>query len=169
MNSYKNEYISCVVDTTNNVQISGSVLSPSEFSYMELVAPCPMNRMTSYSGSGLPFPCPMVAFDNTPNKFIIPNTGLFDVTFSYPNSYYTNDNFEKIPPSIFFKLYSRSGNEPVVVRIGLNDLAPLRSLTHREGRTGPEFYSRKEDLIPPMTAEGVMRTLKDYKAKYAIA
>lgn len=172
MSVFKNDNVSCTIHvdlSQGTIHISGTVNSPNDFQNMLLIAACPMNRMTSYSGSGLPFPCPAVAFENTPNKTVIPSTGIFNATYSYPNSYYTNDNLEKIPPSLFFTLHPRSGDEPIVIRIGLQDRAPLRTLTHRPARTGPEFYARKDSLIAPQTAEGVMRTLKDYKVTHSIA
>jgi hypothetical protein len=170
--SVKNDHLSCVVTITGDkVRASGSITVPSAFTRMIIVAPNAIDRRMSYSGSGLPFPCPNMAFDNTPNKVIVDSSGAFDVSFAYPNSYYTNDAFRKVEPSIFFILQQGAGVDPVFVRVSLEDVIPLRSLTHRPERAADKvaFYGAKESLIVPQTAEGVMRTLKTYKSKYGIA
>jgi len=169
---FKNDHVECTILMHGpHVKVSGQVRNPSEFKEMVIIAATPVDRMTSYSGSGLPWPCPNIAFDNTPNKATINQTGAFDVTFDYPNSYYSNDMLQRVGPSVFFIL-QRSMGDPAFVRIPLQethaDILPLRTLTHRPGRTGPEFYAKK-DALPPMTAEQVMLTIKEYKAKYDIA
>lgn len=167
--NFKNEHVDCVVEVSGHfLKISGAVNVPSQFTTMTMMAANPVDRMTSYSGSGLPFPCPDIAFENTPNTLEIDRNGSFSTVFTYPNSYYTNDQMQRVPPSIFFIL-GRNGADPVIVRFALDDVLPLRTLTHRPGRTGPEFYAKKEDLIAPQTAEGVMRALKACKYKYDIA
>lgn len=165
-----NDQVDCTITPTGNtLRIIGRVRIPSVFSRMVLMAANPIDRMTSYSGSGLPFSCPDMAFANTPNFVVIPSSGEFDTSFVFPNSYYTNDLTQRVPPSVFFFLENNEGRPPVTVRYTLNEPLPLRTLTHRAGRTGPEFYARKADLIAPQTAEGVMRALKDMKAQYDIA
>ena len=172
--NFRNDYVDCVVSVNQtHVRVSGNVRNPAEFTRMLVIAPNPIDRISSYSGSGLPWPCPNIAFDNTPNKALIDSTGAIDVVFNYPNSYYTNDQLNRIEPSVFFILQKGGGVDPVFVRIPLDDMyadiLALRTLTHRPGRTGPEFYSKKDVLVPPMTAEKVMLTMKQYKAKYDIA
>jgi hypothetical protein len=170
--AFKNDHVECTVVIAADqmhVRASGVVRVPSAYTHMTVIAPNSVDRLTSYSGSGLPFPCANIAFENTPNKVVIDPTGVFDVTFTYPNSYYSNNMLQRIEPSLFFILQRGPTEEAVYVRIPLEDVLPLRTLTHRPERTGPEFYSRVEDLIAPTTAEGVMRSLKEYKAKYGIA
>lgn len=166
----KNNFLSCdVIIKGTEVRLTGMVYNPSAYQQMIVIAPNPMNRITSYSGSGLPYPCPNMAFENTPNKEAVPKTGAFDVKFFYPNSYYLDNNMEKVPPSIFFILHRPSVAEPESIRIELEDNCVLRTLTHRPQRNGPQFYASKDTLIVPQTAEGVMRTLKEYKVKYSLA
>lgn len=135
---------------------------------MQLLAAHPIQRMTSYSGSGLPFACPNMAFHNTPNNVSITGNGAFDVFFSYPNSYYTNDGLQRIPPSLFFVLVPAEG-DPDTVQFKLDEEDPLqlRSLTHRPGRSqGPWFYQAKDEVLGvPVTAEHVMRAYKEYKLR----
>jgi hypothetical protein len=172
---YQDRYASFQVNVTEDMtlHVQGRVSNPSSFLRMELFAASPIDRMTSYAGSGLPFPCPGYAFDHTPNYVEIASEGAFHATFSYPNSYYTEDHLEKVKPSIFLKLTTRGNEAPITVRYELPEVSPLplRSLTHRPGRAaGPAFYAAKEELmgIPP-SAEATMRVFKRFKEEYDIA
>ena len=69
----------------NKITITGTITQP--FSKAKLYAANPIDRMSNYSGSGLPFPCSYIAFDNTPNIKHI-NTPEYGAVFSYPNSFY---------------------------------------------------------------------------------
>lgn len=169
MFSFRNDYVDCdVIVAGRQVRISGNVRVPSAYTKVVVKAPNPIDRMMSYTGSGLPFACPNMAFDNTPNHAVINESGGFDVVFSYPNSYYTSMGpSQRVPPSIFFTL-ERETEQPINVRVGLEDELPLKTLTHRPGRDAPEFYGR-EHIIPPQSAEGVMRSLAYAKSVYNIA
>ena len=168
--TYKNDYVSCDVEflATGDIRIVGKVASPSSFTSMRLFAPCPIDRMTSYSGSGLPFPCAAVAYENSPNNHVISTGGDFDAQFKYPNGYYMSDAKQKIPPSIFFSL-SPSNDQPVIVQFKLPDPLPLRTLGYRPMRQGPLYYSAKESLVPIASAEDTMIYYADAKARYDIA
>lgn len=175
MQSFKNEHVSLTVRMLPNrmLGIDGSIDNPKRYVRMQIMAAHPIQQMTSYSGSGLPYACPVMAMDNTPNLHDIDGNGDFSIVFSYPNSYYTNDGFQRIPPSIFFVLVPFQG-DPVVSQFVLTEESPLplRSLTHRAGRSkGPAFYSAKDNIfeILPSSAEKTMRAYKDYKLAYDTA
>lgn len=175
MQSFKNEHVSFTVRTLpdRKLAIDGSIENPKQFARMHIMAAHPIQQMTSYSGSGLPYACPVMAMENTPNLFNIQSDGDFSTVFSYPNSYYTNDGFQRIPPSIFFVLFPFQ-SDPIVSQFTLEEEEPLqlRSLTHRAGRLrGPAFYSAKDEIfsILPGGAEKTMRAYKDYKLAYDIA
>lgn len=169
---HANEHLSLTVTRLEhrNLQIIGTVKNPERYHTMQIMAANPIPRMTSYHGSGLPYPCPAVAMENTPNRATIPSDGIFDVIFTYPNSYYMYDGRERIPPSVFVTLVPNDASDPIVLQFRLeqDDPLSLRSLTHRPGRTaGPIFYAAKDVLMGvPTTAENVMRTYKDYKIRY---
>lgn len=172
MQSFQNEHVSFTIRMMPNrmIAIDGSIENPKRYVRMQMMAAHPIQQMTSYSGSGLPYACPVMALENTPNLHDIQSDGDFSAVFSYPNSYYTNDGFQRIPPSIFFVLVPYQG-DPVVSQFALaeEDPLPLRSLTHRQGRSqGPAFYSAKDDIfsILPSSAEKTMRAYKDYKLAY---
>jgi hypothetical protein len=173
--TFKNVYVQCDVmasmGANNNVmlRIDGKVMNPMSYQKMEVYAPCPIDRMMNYSGSGLPFPCAAVAFDNTPNYAVIPVDGNFTVNFKYPNSYYTSDFKTKVASSIFVKLQSVGSAEPIDVRFELPDKLFLHTLGYRTMRKGPLYYSVKEDLLPIAGAEATMRNYSAAKVQYNLA
>lgn len=173
--NFDNEYVSCIMHLSDNraIHVQGNVKNASQYSSMKVIAPHPIDRMTSYSGSGLPWPCPNFAFEGSKNVLDVDVSGTFEGDMGYPNSYYTHDGLHRIPPSIFVILYHVSGGEPISVRIELpeDETLKLRSLTHRtRHREGPTFYSEKEALIGvPLSAEDSMITFKKYKSQYNIA
>jgi hypothetical protein len=156
----------------SQLAVNGHVKEPMRFDAMEVLAPHPIDRRASYSGSGLPFPCPTIALTNTPNRTSAAPDGRFMATFSYPNSYYSYDGKTKIKPSIFFALKPKGQNpeDTVFIRFELPEHPALffRTLTHRPGRTGPGFYGDKDSMLDPIprSAEQVMRSFIEYKAKF---
>lgn len=170
--TFENQYVSAQMQITESgsIQLRGRVANRKAFDHVEIVAPAPIDRMTNYSGSGLPFPCAAIAFENTPNRIDVGADGVFAGTFAYPNSYYTEDAFRKVAPSVFAIMHNK-GQEPVVVRMELPEPVPLtvRTLTHRPKRTDPEFYRVKEDIIGVRGAEATMRALADVKVYMGLA
>jgi hypothetical protein len=167
--NFQNEYVECVVEREDNdvLYISGYVTRMDQFDRVEIFAANPIDRMVNYTGSGQPFPCSRIAFEGTPNyKVIGSKSGGFDVRFKYPNSYYTEDQFTRIPPCIFFKM-SRANSDPVFVRFELplqDDVLNVRTLTYRTTpRQGPEYYAAKEIAIPICGAEKTMRLYRQLK------
>lgn len=155
---FDDEFIYCKIDFHNDyskLNITGNVKNPEKYKKILLIAPNPIDRMTNYSGSGLPFPCADIAFENTPNKLLIDATGVFSVTFLYPNSFYMPNGRDKIISSIFFSLTDHN-NITNNARYELNDLNVLRTLVNRSSRKNPEFYGAKDYLLPIANAEHVM-------------
>ena len=167
---FTNENVSCLVNVMSEkeIVIQGRVANASAFRTMELVAANPIDRRTSYHGSGLPFPCPQFALENTPNRAFAEDDGTFFATFAYPNSYYTIDGTTKIKPSIFFVLTPKDNAPATYIRFELPEDPTLflRTLTHRVGRTDPQFYAAKDSELDPIpsSAENVMRAFKEFKA-----
>lgn len=164
-------YLSLRATAADNgsLQLRGEVKDPARYVRMELIAAAPMDRMTTYSGSGLPWPCPSFALTGTPNYYAIPATGNIITTFRYPNAYYTDDAITKVPPSIYARLYAPDQADPVILRMELPDQAPLRTLTHRPTRTGPDFYAWKDVLVELTTAEKTMYAMAKAKEQHGIA
>lgn len=160
--NFNNQHIDCKVTFDENyslITITGNVKNPAQFKYMILTAPAPIDRMSNYSGSGLPFPSYEMAIQETPNKLIINNDGVFSTVFKYPNSFYEYNNIsykkDKIISPIIFILGNNEFDE-IFVRFELRDLCVLRTLSNRFGNKNPEFYAAKDYIVPITTAENTM-------------
>ena len=137
------------------LNIAGSIRNNALYSNIILTAPNPIDRMTNYSGSGLPFPNYEIAFEKTPNIHKIDSSGVFNVSFKYPNSFYMPDGLNKIKPSIFF-VFTINENVSFRLQYELHDINALRTLVNRASRKNPEFYGAKDYILPIDTAEKVM-------------
>ena len=137
------------------LNIAGSIRNNALYSNIILTAPNPIDRMTNYSGSGLPFPNYEIAFEKTPNIHNIDSSGVFNVPFKYPNSFYMPDGLNKIKPSIFF-IFTSNENVSFRLQYELHDINALRTLVNRASRKNPEFYGAKDYILPIDTAEKVM-------------
>jgi hypothetical protein len=164
MKKVDNEYINCIVEKKNNnkIKISGFIKNYMNYSKMAIMAPNPIDKITSFSGKGLPFPCELIAFENTPNFEIINSNGVIDVLFDYPNSYYAPNGYTKIISPIIISLDGKK------IIIQLNDLCPLKTLRDRS-RGDPNFYGMRELILPIGTAEEVMNNYAYSKLKHNIA
>ena len=164
MKKVDNEYINCIVEKNNNnkIKISGFIKNHANYYKMAIMAPNPIDKITSFSGKGLPFPCELIAFENTPNFEIINSNGVIDVLFDYPNSYYAPNGYTKIISPIIISLDGKK------IIIQLNDLCPLKTLRDRS-RGDPNFYGMRELILPIGTAEEVMNNYAYSKLKYNIA
>lgn len=164
MFNFNNSFLNCTVNINQDkkININGTITNPSLFNDMLILAPNPPNNLSSYSGSFLPFPCEEIAYENTPNVYNIPKSGIFNINFVYPNSYYTPDGLNKIKSPITFVLDSN------VFIFELNDVCPLKTLRDRV-RGDPNFYASKEYLLPIDTSENIMKSYCYFKANNNIA
>ena len=137
------------------INIKGSLKNKVIYNNVIIIAPNPIDRMSNYSGSGLPFPNYEIAFENTPNIHTIDSSGVFDISFKYPNSFYIPDGINKIKPSLFF-IFTDSTNNSFRLQYDLHDINALRTLVNRSSRKNPEFYGAKDYILPIDTAEKVM-------------
>lgn len=86
----------------------------------------PMHRNSSYSGSGLPYPNPTVAYENTPNIGTVQlHDGLFQIILPHPSEYYVNLGKTLLRPHVHLRLEGRNR----VITVVLSDYMPYRSLT----------------------------------------
>ena len=68
---------------------------------VEYIAAAPADHRSSYAGSGLPFPNPEMAYDNTPNSGAVKTTnGYFEIRISYPNSFYVEQGTKLLRPHL---------------------------------------------------------------------
>lgn len=145
--------------------ISGDVLDAPMYTKMIVIAANPIDRMMNYSGSGLPFPSPSIAFEDTPNVFVVGSDGVINTTFLRPNSYYSIDTYLRVVPSVFVKLYKENEPEPITVQFKLIDNHPLKSVFYRKERSemGPQFYQKKADIIGVRSQYEIIKMLEAVK------
>ena len=141
--------------------VRGTIQTLSPNAKLLFWASNPPTYTTSYSGSGLPYPNPETAFENTPNKGAVKiEGGKFEFRVQYPNSYYAGLASLLIPPSVFVKVCEANGSNDVNI-IELGKAIPFRLLTYPTGhdsvpRENPHFYSGREQL-PVRTQEDILR------------
>jgi len=158
-----NSLINCSIEINDmNVIIKGYIINPSLYKKKAIIAPNHFDKLSSFSGSALPFPCEQIAFENTKNYFEINDDGNIDTIFKYPNSYYSADGLTKIISPIIFILDKNK------IYFELNDLCPLKTLRDRQ-RSDPVFYAIKEALLPIATAEKHMINYANAKLLHNIA
>lgn len=167
---FSNQYVDCDVQVQDQqLFINGMIKKFDAYDYVEMVAANPMGQSMSYNGSGLPYPCAAIAFEKTPNFKKITKTerATFSAYFLYPNSYYTEDGFTRISPSLFFIFKSETQNiEPMFLRFELpmDPILNVRTLTYRNRpRQGPQSFAMKEVVIGICGAEETMRRYRDAK------
>lgn len=86
----------------------------------------PITRNYSYSGSGLPYPNPETAYENTPNQgyVLLDNDGRFSIKVDNPSGYYVRQGKILLKPHVHFKVLGSSK----VFTITIADSFPYRSL-----------------------------------------
>lgn len=174
MYKFDNEFVECTIEVKPNgrLRVKGHVKQIAGTVGAIIYAAKPIDRMTNYTGSGLPFPCSDIAFEGTPNFFRVTEpSGAFDLDFAYPNGYYTTDAYEKISPSVFVTLYWKDpSREETMVRLPLEDPLKLRTLSYRPNfYQGPSYYFAKRDIVGVRGAEATMRALSRAKVTHDIA
>lgn len=152
-----NKYISGDITINNRiVKIKGTKLYNNNINIM---AANPPDILGNYSGTNLPFPSTDIAFENTPNKFLIKSQNI-DIELQYPNSYYSILNGrEKILPTI----YIGDENTDNIVNIILEDTCPLKTLVSRNHNNLPHFYNDKNHVLPVATGYKTMMNYANYK------
>jgi hypothetical protein len=141
----KNGYI--VKGTVKNIYNVGNL-------YLKYTASNPPTYGGNFSGSGLPHPSEEIAFENTPNRGVVPLVnGNFKFKLKYPNSYYINLGTVYVNPTVKVIVVD-SNNKPLtnVEVLNLGEGIPFRTLswpTSRNWNAGPLFY--KNDNLPVRT------------------
>ena len=128
-----------------------SGLGPGVGYYVE--AARPMERKTSYAGSGLPYANVAMAMEKTPNHFTL-STNTFMFNIEEPNSFYQGFNNERIGPAIFFHLSNG------VHKIAFPQLHPppfLRSLSNQiaDNQLRAEHLNHVRQDFPIQSSEAV--------------
>lgn len=132
-----------------DITISGNV-NDININKILFWAAAPPTYGTSFSGSGLPYPDPLVAFDRTPNRGSIPvNNGVFSFNIKYPNAYYIGLGTLYVPPHVNIKFCNNGipetspSNKKISIQV--DEGIPFRTLTYpappsKKPRISPLFY-----------------------------
>jgi hypothetical protein len=138
-----------VMPDNERVIVMGEVLVPTKSNVLKYISSAPYDSISSFSGSGLPFPNSKVAFENNPNKGVVPIlNNQFKFNLLRPNSFY--EDFNKLkPPNVILKI---DDNE-VHVELPYSKVA-YRSLQYPPARNQPSFYNIKQ---PIRSQEKVLR------------
>jgi hypothetical protein len=134
---------------SGDLTVKGQLKNPSAQTTIYFWAAAPPTKGTSFSGSGMPYPNPLVAYDRTPNKGVVTTVnGNFTFSIKYPNAYYIGLGSLYIPPHINFKVCS-PGVADAYFSVQIDDGIPFRMLTYpapptKKPRLSPMFYCEPE-------------------------
>ena len=116
----------------------------------------------SFTGSGLPFPNPEIAYEKTINKGSVKTIGgHYEFKLRYPNSYYVGLGKKFVEPCVHIKVCQPYGKD-IVKTIKLGNSIPFRSTSHPDGqrtsrnRDSSLFYAGRDNL-PMRTQEQILR------------
>jgi hypothetical protein len=156
--SYINSICTGSVKVNNNytVSVEGTISSSipnNMINKIQYIAAAPGQRLTSFTGSLLPYTNANQAFESTPTKGMLQvgSNREFSLTIHMPNSYYGNLGSVIIPPT----LYLNVGN--IKANIVLHNPVPFRSITYPMQRSDVLFYDGMWDL-PVRTQEDILRS-----------
>ena len=132
----ENENISCKVLRENiNIYIDCIIKDEMLNNKVYYYAANTPDRLTNFSGSGLPFPSREVAFEGSPNigrKLIDNETKQFRLELLRPNTYY-DENYELVEPEVIIK-YVLKNNKTRVLNIPIDNKIPFRSLLQNKNK-----------------------------------
>lgn len=144
----------------HDIVVSGMIHDTIKDNVVHFIAANPIDRRTSFNGSGFPYANSEQAFEGTPNKgFIQSSLGSFKIPLLFPNSFYTDLGNSLIPPCLFLKWTSFGGEERQVT-IKLGEPVPYRFLSYpmeyTMARNDATFYHAHHNL-PVRTQEQVFK------------
>lgn len=124
---FNNPYVYGTVqyDANTDIFIVNGVCKSAENKKIYYWASSPIFRNYSYSGSGLPYPNHVMAYDMTTNRGIVQlNDGHFRFTLVHPSEYYVNQGKTLLKPHFHLKLIGQDK----IMTVVLSDYLPNRSL-----------------------------------------
>jgi len=144
--SFSRDSVSGIITPQQNGKvyvITGKVHDNVKNGKIRYFSAAPMDKITSFSGAGIPFPNPEVAFDNSPNQGEIELTreNSFEIVLSKPNSYYINLGSTFVPPALYIR-YNNGEPTDQIVSIQICHAIPFRTLNYPAERIkkGAMFY-----------------------------
>ena len=140
----------------NRVKLNIRMKVPTDNNTLTYLAPAPIDRMATFSGSGLPFPSPETAIEGTPSQGSVQldGAGRVELDLPIPNSYYAGLGTVLVPPTVYIIYNCQSKQE--VVQIKVDEPVPMRTLTYDYRRTSVQFYDNLLKL-PVRSQEQIIR------------
>jgi len=142
--------------------VKGSVPTKTNDATLLFWAANPADYLTSFSGSGLPFPNAEIAYENTTNKGATKiSGGVYQFRVRFPNAYYSGLGSVYVEPCVHIKVCEEGGDNKIYT-VNLSNGIPFRSLTYpptqpgTAPRTSPLFYAGRDEL-PMRTQEQILR------------
>lgn len=134
---------------TGDLVVKGQLKAGSLNCKLFFWAAAPPTLGISFSGSGMPYPSPSVAYDRTPNSGVISVVnGEFTINMKYPNAYYIGLGSLYVAPHVNFKI-CQEGQADSYFTVQIDDGIPFRTLTYpappsKKPRTSAMFYHEPE-------------------------
>lgn len=145
---------------SGGILVTGYVNSKTSNPTISYWAANPPTYGTSFSGSGLPYPNPEIAYNRTSNAgTVMAENRRFAFRLKYPNAYYVGLGTLYIPPHVNIKV-SEPGSEDVKLTVKIDEGIPFRTLTYpappsKKPRISPMFYYEPEKEV--RTQEQILR------------
>ena len=123
---------------------------------VEYLAPAPLDRRASFTGSGLPYPSARHAFADSPNqgRARTGHGGRLELALNSPNSFYECSGTEYNEPFVILR-YADGHCETRALSAAAARCRVHRDLTYPESRTSPLFYHR-----PPVVEDQWVRLMR---------
>ena len=143
--------------TDGNITVRGKTNEPGKL--VMYWAANPAHKNYSFSGSGLPYANPEMAFDRSINVGAVKaNNGSFRFSLQYPSAYYAGLGSLYIQPQVHIKVCEPGNKKYDTVVLG--EGVPFRSLTYpappsKRSRTSPLFYASN---LPVRGQESILRS-----------
>jgi hypothetical protein len=156
---FKNGVCSGTVTVLNSKErvIDCELLCKLKHDIIAFKAAAPPDFRASYTGSGLPFASPAMAFENTKShgKVQLENRKC-SITIALPNSYYVALGTVLVPPTIYIQYVSHLDTVETI-EIQVDESIPYRTLTYQNKRTSPMFYTNTSPVLPVRSQEQILR------------
>jgi hypothetical protein len=142
-----------------NIEITGKLNIPKKTAKIVYWAANPPDFNVSFSGSGLPYPSPEIAFQNTKNVgSVMAYDGVFKINLFYPSAYYVALGSLYIPPHVHLKICEEGYDKYFSIKIGAG--VPYRTLTYPappslNPRVDATFYNN--DQLTVRSQEQILR------------
>lgn len=109
--------------------------------------PMPIDRMTNFSGSGLPWPSAAVAYNPSQKGTCKYFAGQFTIDDAEPPNVYVDDFGRLGSPEAILTYVSNGERIEESTRVWGVDVVPHRNVVPHGARRGPEYYDSRNALV----------------------